>query len=59
MRRLLLLVTFVVAFFTLTAAAQPFETDTIETATGDLKITLIGHGTLMFTFGGKVIHVDP
>jgi len=37
---------------------QPQE-DIIKTGGGDLKITCIGHGTLMFTFGGKVIHVDP
>jgi L-ascorbate metabolism protein UlaG (beta-lactamase superfamily) len=36
-----------------------FETDTIKTSVGDLKITFIGHGTLIFTFGGKIIHVDP
>jgi len=36
-----------------------FEEDTIKTSAGDLKITFVGHGTLMFTFGGKVIHVDP
>ena len=36
-----------------------YETDVIPTASGDLTITFIGHGTLMFTFGGKVIHVDP
>lgn len=36
-----------------------FETDVIKTSAGDLKITFIGHGTLMFEFGGKVIHVDP
>jgi len=36
-----------------------FEQDIIKTGTGDLRITLIGHGTLMFTFGGKTIHVDP
>ncbi|MFH1719645.1 MAG: MBL fold metallo-hydrolase [Planctomycetota bacterium] len=24
-----------------------------------MKITFIGHGTLMFTFAGKTIHVDP
>jgi L-ascorbate metabolism protein UlaG (beta-lactamase superfamily) len=42
------------------ACAQgSFETDTIATSQGDLKITFIGHGTLMFGFGGKVIHVDP
>jgi len=35
------------------------ETDTIRTSAGDLEITFVGHGTLMFRFGGKVIHVDP
>lgn len=39
---------------------QPkFEEDIIKTNTGDLKITCIGHGTLMFTFQGKTIHIDP
>ena len=33
--------------------------DVIPTSTGDLAITLIGHGTLMFQHRGKVIHVDP
>jgi sugar lactone lactonase YvrE/L-ascorbate metabolism protein UlaG (beta-lactamase superfamily) len=36
-----------------------FEQDIIKTSAGDLKITFIGHGTLMFTFSGKTIHVDP
>ncbi len=40
-------------------AQQKFETDLIKTSAGNLEITCIGHGTLMFTFGGKVIHVDP
>ena len=35
------------------------ETDTIRTSAGDLEITFVGHGTLMFRFAGKVIHVDP
>ena len=35
------------------------EVDTIRTSAGDLEITFVGHGTLMFRFGGKVIHVDP
>lgn len=42
-----------------TLAQEKFETDIIKTSAGDLKITFIGHGTLMFNFGGKVIHVDP
>lgn len=40
-------------------AQQGFETDLIKTSEGELKITFIGHGSLFFTFGGKVIHVDP
>jgi len=48
-----------VVFSGLTAVAQEFERDIIKTSAGDLEITFIGHGTLMFTFGGKVIHVDP
>jgi gluconolactonase len=44
----------------LQAGTEPkFEEDIIKTSTGDLKITFIGHATLMFTFGGKTIHVDP
>ena len=57
-------------FFLLTAAVffalafqagaqEGLESDTVKTSAGDLKITFIGHGSLMFTFGGKVIHVDP
>lgn len=41
------------------AYAEPFEKDVIKTSGGDLEITFIGHGTLMFAFGGKIIHVDP
>jgi L-ascorbate metabolism protein UlaG (beta-lactamase superfamily) len=36
-----------------------FETDVIKTGVGDLAITFIGHGTLMFNFEDKVIHLDP
>ncbi len=46
-------------FLGLTVTAQGFEADIIETSAGNLKITFLGHGTLMFTYGGKVIHVDP
>lgn len=40
-------------------AEKKFEEDVIKTKTGDLKITFIGHGTLMFEYKGKVVHVDP
>jgi L-ascorbate metabolism protein UlaG (beta-lactamase superfamily) len=36
-----------------------FEKDTFKTAHGELEITFIGHGTLMFKFQDKIIHVDP
>ncbi|MGE5812222.1 MAG: MBL fold metallo-hydrolase [Ignavibacteria bacterium] len=38
---------------------QKFEKDTISTSGGDLEITFIGHGTLMFNYNGGVIHADP
>ncbi|MDW7681004.1 MAG: MBL fold metallo-hydrolase, partial [bacterium] len=40
-------------------AQHTFESDTLKTQPGNLIITFIGHGTLMFQFDGKVIHVDP
>jgi L-ascorbate metabolism protein UlaG (beta-lactamase superfamily) len=36
-----------------------FEKDVIHTSAGDLEITFIGHGTLLFSFQGKTLHVDP
>lgn len=39
--------------------AGMLERDTIKTSAGELVITFVGHGTLMFEFGGKVIHIDP
>ena len=41
------------------AAAAGYEEDVFKTSKGDLKITFIGHGTLMLAWAGKVIHVDP
>ena len=40
-------------------AQETFEKDVFDTAGGKLEITFIGHGSLMFQFGGKIIHVDP
>ncbi len=40
-------------------AQESFESDVIATASGEIKITFLGHGTLMFDWGGKTIHVDP
>lgn len=41
------------------SAASAFETDTIKTTAGALRITFIGHASLMFEIGGTVIQVDP
>ena len=30
-----------------------------QTNKGDLRVTLVGHGSLMFEYDGKTIHVDP
>ena len=60
MEKILLLTSaFFVALAFQAGAQQGLESDIIKTSAGDLKITFIGHGSLMFTFGGKIIHVDP
>ncbi len=33
--------------------------DVIKGPAGDLKVTLVGHASVVLEFGGKVIHVDP
>jgi len=59
MKIFLLSVIVLCAFSTTVAGAKEYESDVINTSAGDLKITFIGHGTLMFSFGGKIIHIDP
>ena len=50
-----------VAFFMIASvfAQDTFEKDTIKTSNGNLEITFIGHASLTFTFGNKVIYADP
>ena len=59
MFKFFLLILFVLYTANLATAQNQFETDIITTTSGDLKITFIGHGTLLFTFSEKIIHVDP
>jgi L-ascorbate metabolism protein UlaG (beta-lactamase superfamily) len=40
-------------------AQTNLQEDVIPTDSGDLTIRFVGHGTLMFRYGGDVIHVDP
>ncbi|MCX8160523.1 MAG: MBL fold metallo-hydrolase [Candidatus Saccharicenans sp.] len=60
MEKLVILVmAFLLGLAPLMVSGQKYEEDLIPTASGDLKITFLGHGTLMFTFRDKVVHVDP
>lgn len=58
-KHILLISLFCISLETTGFAGKNFETDVVKTAGGKLEIAFIGHGTLMFTFGGKIIHVDP
>jgi L-ascorbate metabolism protein UlaG (beta-lactamase superfamily) len=40
-------------------AGAQFQEDVVATSEGNLTLTFVGHGTLMFRFGGQVIHIDP
>lgn len=40
-------------------AQKRFQEDVLKTKSGEVKITCIGHGTVMLAYGGKVIHIDP
>ena len=59
MKRLLGIVLPVMLAAAPAGAAGGYETDVLPTSAGDLRITFIGHASLMFEFGGKVIYNDP
>ena len=60
MMKLLFFVAFgIVGFAALSSGQKKLQVDTVKTSGGDLAITFIGHGSLMFAWGGKIIHVDP
>jgi L-ascorbate metabolism protein UlaG (beta-lactamase superfamily) len=60
MKKISFVVSFVVALMAVTTIAQgDFTNDRLKTSQGDLEITFLGHGSLMFGFMGKIIHVDP
>jgi len=56
---IIFMLTFPIMVFSQQKETKMLKEDIIKTTKGDLKITLIGHATLMFSFGDKVIHVDP
>ncbi|MHB8835589.1 MAG: MBL fold metallo-hydrolase [Candidatus Methylomirabilia bacterium] len=40
-------------------AAEPPEKDRLAGPVGELEITFLGHGSLILSAGGAVVHVDP
>ena len=40
-------------------AGEPPEKDRLAGPAGELEITFLGHGSLIFASGGTVVHVDP
>jgi L-ascorbate metabolism protein UlaG (beta-lactamase superfamily) len=59
LKYIILIFLFLISIQSGSIAGQTFEKDIVKTSEGDLEITFLGHGTLMFTFGEKVIHIDP
>lgn len=57
MKTLFILMTMTI--FSFNSTEMNFTKDIFETSKGDLAISFIGHGTLMFEYNGMVIHVDP
>ncbi len=58
-RRFLYVLLGVIMVASVVYGQKKFQEDAIKTSGDDLKITFIGHGSLMFSHAGKVIHVDP
>ena len=55
----LVLVLLTVGFTMVGAVLRKLEEDIVPTSQNDLGISFVGHASLFFTFGGKIIHVDP
>ena len=60
MKRFALIPALLLAVIVLPLLGQPkCETDTLKSAEGNIVISFLGHGSVMFEFKGKVIYVDP
>jgi L-ascorbate metabolism protein UlaG (beta-lactamase superfamily) len=55
----IVIIIFLAVTITFASGVDTFKTDSFVTSKGELKITFIGHGTLLFRFNNKTIHVDP
>ena len=58
-RAIVLACVFTVLLASTGGAEMEFSKDPIQTSSGVLEITFVGHGSLMMAFDGKVIHIDP
>lgn len=54
-----ILYTIILVSFTSAFGQKKFSKDTITSSTGDVVITFIGHGSLLFEWKGKNIYMDP
>nr|WP_321467434.1 MBL fold metallo-hydrolase [uncultured Desulfobulbus sp.] len=58
--KLVLALSLLLSFGVLSATGREIlRKDRITTAAGEVELGFIGHGSLMLTFQGKVIHIDP
>ncbi len=58
-KHLITILFFLIGCFYLTAEELPFDSAVFDTTKGPLKITFIGHASLMINFDNKVIQIDP
>lgn len=58
-KHFLIMTAIMTVFCTCSYGENKFDNDILQTTAGDLKMTFVGHGTLMFEFRNKVIHIDP
>ena len=58
-RRLLFCVVIATLLIGLVSAQSKFETDTLKAHGGDIVISFLGHGSVVFEFNGKAIYADP
>ncbi|MCK5005699.1 MAG: MBL fold metallo-hydrolase, partial [Candidatus Aminicenantes bacterium] len=60
MKKILLLIFLLTINISIIYAGEAvLESDTYKTDKGELKITFVGHASLIFEFDNMVIHVDP
>lgn len=59
MLKIVLILLIVSGLAKVSEAKSLFEKDFFQTSEDELEVTFIGHGTLMFKFQDKIIHIDP